>query len=229
MACSGGDRSVLRDLLTIVASIVILVLTVALVGPWFVNWTAQRGWVESELSRIVGARVRVGGDIDLKLLPDSPPGTAGRAAGEFARGRSVARCRERQAGTRRRLAAARRIALHGRGSGAPATHRVAAGRRRHRAAAHAEFRALGRADRAAGHARRVRSRFAASGKSPTIIGLLDFTGEASSLVGPFKGSGQLRRGRGAGQISLHHRPDRRRPDAREDHRGRKRLCAARRS
>ena len=59
----------MRDLLTIVASIVILILTLALVGPWFVDWTAQRGWVESELTRITGARVKVGGAIDLKLLP----------------------------------------------------------------------------------------------------------------------------------------------------------------
>lgn len=59
----------MRDILTIAASLVILVLTAALVGPWFVDWTAQRGWVESELSRISGARVSVSGKIDLTLLP----------------------------------------------------------------------------------------------------------------------------------------------------------------
>lgn len=59
----------MRDILTIAASLVILVLTIALVGPWFVDWTAHRGWVEAELSRVSGARVQVSGPIDLKLLP----------------------------------------------------------------------------------------------------------------------------------------------------------------
>ena len=59
----------MREILTILASLLIVALTAALVGPWFVDWTSQRGWVETELSRISGARVRVGGAIDLRLLP----------------------------------------------------------------------------------------------------------------------------------------------------------------
>ncbi|HWG07343.1 MAG TPA: AsmA family protein, partial [Beijerinckiaceae bacterium] len=59
----------MRESLTIFAGLLILILTVALVGPYFVDWTAQRGWVEKLLSDAIGAPVEVAGAIDLKLLP----------------------------------------------------------------------------------------------------------------------------------------------------------------
>ncbi len=59
----------MRDFITYLALGLILALTAALAGPWLVDWTAHRGWVESELSRITETRVRVEGAVDLKLLP----------------------------------------------------------------------------------------------------------------------------------------------------------------
>ena len=59
----------MRESLTILASCLILILTSALVGPYFVDWTQHRDWVESQLSQAMGAQVVVDGAIDLKLLP----------------------------------------------------------------------------------------------------------------------------------------------------------------
>ena len=59
----------MRDLITLVATALILLLTAALAGPWFIDWTAHRGWVESELARLTATRVKVNGEVDLKLLP----------------------------------------------------------------------------------------------------------------------------------------------------------------
>ncbi len=59
----------MREILTILASILILILTAALVGPYFVDWTQQREWVEAQLTQAVGAEVRVEGAIEISLLP----------------------------------------------------------------------------------------------------------------------------------------------------------------
>ena len=59
----------MRESLTIFAGLLILILTGALVGPYFVDWTAQRGWIETLLSEATGAHVEVAGAIDVKLLP----------------------------------------------------------------------------------------------------------------------------------------------------------------
>lgn len=48
---------------------VILALLAALVGPHFVDWNAYRDRFEAEATRLVGLPVRVGGTIDVKLLP----------------------------------------------------------------------------------------------------------------------------------------------------------------
>jgi uncharacterized protein involved in outer membrane biogenesis len=59
----------LRDLLTILAGVLVVALTAALVGPYLIDWTAERGVVEAQLSRALGARVRVDGAVSLALLP----------------------------------------------------------------------------------------------------------------------------------------------------------------
>src|SRR6202043_1060044 len=41
----------------------------ALVGPYFVDWNQFRPQFEAEATRIVGAPVRVGGELDARLLP----------------------------------------------------------------------------------------------------------------------------------------------------------------
>ncbi|MGA2044074.1 MAG: AsmA family protein [Roseiarcus sp.] len=59
----------MRAGLTVLAIILILTLTTALIGPYFVDWNGQRALIEAQLGRVLGMRVTVRGDIDLKLLP----------------------------------------------------------------------------------------------------------------------------------------------------------------
>lgn len=59
----------LRDSLTVLAILLIGVLTTALVGPYFIDWDAHRALIERKLSQAVGVPVTVSGTIDLKLLP----------------------------------------------------------------------------------------------------------------------------------------------------------------
>ena len=59
----------MRDFLTGLAIILIVVLTTLLVAPYFVDWNGQRSFLEKQLSRAFGQTVTIGGNIDLKLLP----------------------------------------------------------------------------------------------------------------------------------------------------------------
>ena len=59
----------MRDFLTGIAIILIVVLTTLLVAPYFVDWNGQRAFLETQLSRALGQKVTIGGNIDLKLLP----------------------------------------------------------------------------------------------------------------------------------------------------------------
>ncbi|MFB9264949.1 AsmA family protein [Bradyrhizobium erythrophlei] len=47
----------------------ILALVAALVGPYFVDWNQFRPQLEAEATKIIGAPVRVGGELDARLLP----------------------------------------------------------------------------------------------------------------------------------------------------------------
>ncbi|MGO4714538.1 AsmA family protein [Bradyrhizobium sp. 2TAF24] len=47
----------------------ILALLAALVGPYFIDWNQFRPQFEAEASRVIGAPVRVGGQLDARLLP----------------------------------------------------------------------------------------------------------------------------------------------------------------
>jgi hypothetical protein len=47
----------------------IIALIAALVGPYFIDWNQFRPQFEAEATRVVGARVRVGGALDARLLP----------------------------------------------------------------------------------------------------------------------------------------------------------------
>ena len=55
----------MRIALTILAVILVSALTAALVGPYFVDWSAQRAAVAAQLSRVLGERVNVQGAVDL--------------------------------------------------------------------------------------------------------------------------------------------------------------------
>ena len=59
----------MRESLTVLAALLVLLLTAALVGPYFVDWTQQREIIEARLSQVAGAPVHIHGRIDLRLLP----------------------------------------------------------------------------------------------------------------------------------------------------------------
>lgn len=72
---------------------IILALLAALVGPLLIDWGSYRTTFEAEASRLVGAEVRIAGDIDVRLLP-SPQLTLHElnvgSGGEAMRARSLA-------------------------------------------------------------------------------------------------------------------------------------------
>ena len=72
----------MRESLTILASILIAALTLALVGPWFVDWTARRAFIEAQLSQALGAPVATRGAIGLVLLPTPRLELGGVSLGE---------------------------------------------------------------------------------------------------------------------------------------------------
>ncbi len=47
----------------------IIALVAALIGPYFIDWNQFRPQFETEATRVVGAPVRVGGELDARLLP----------------------------------------------------------------------------------------------------------------------------------------------------------------
>lgn len=59
----------MRDFLTVIAFLLILVLSAALAVPYFIDWEARRGEVEGVLGEALGLPVRTGGAIALRLLP----------------------------------------------------------------------------------------------------------------------------------------------------------------
>ncbi len=61
--------SFVRETLTILAVLLVLALTAALAAPLFMDWGAHRGWMEERLSAALGGDVRLSGKIDLRLLP----------------------------------------------------------------------------------------------------------------------------------------------------------------
>ena len=72
----------MRESLTILASLLVAALTLALVGPWFVDWTARRAFIETQLSRVLGAPVVTRGAISLVLLPTPRLELGGVSMGE---------------------------------------------------------------------------------------------------------------------------------------------------
>ena len=59
----------MRYVLTIIAVALVAVMSVALVAPYFIDWSAQRGEIEARLSAITGANVSLTGPVELRLLP----------------------------------------------------------------------------------------------------------------------------------------------------------------
>ncbi|MFZ1961181.1 MAG: AsmA family protein [Methylovirgula sp.] len=59
----------MRDILTILAIVLVIILSAALAVPYLVDWDAERSLVEAQLSHLLGQQVKIRGGIDLKLLP----------------------------------------------------------------------------------------------------------------------------------------------------------------
>ena len=59
----------MRTILTIVAVALVAVMSVALVAPYLIDWSSQRGEIESRLSAVTGANVSLNGPVELRLLP----------------------------------------------------------------------------------------------------------------------------------------------------------------
>ncbi len=59
----------MRIILTLIAVTLVVALSAALLVPFFVDWSLHRAQIEAELSDIVGARVVVSGPIDIRFLP----------------------------------------------------------------------------------------------------------------------------------------------------------------
>lgn len=59
----------MRDILTVIAALVIAVLTAAVVAPPFIDWGAQRTTIEGVLARATGTEARTEGGIAVRLLP----------------------------------------------------------------------------------------------------------------------------------------------------------------
>src|SRR5947209_3816988 len=59
----------MREILTIFASIVIVLLTAALGVPYFIDWSSHRAEIEMRLARALGTPIEIAGPIDIKVLP----------------------------------------------------------------------------------------------------------------------------------------------------------------
>jgi hypothetical protein len=59
----------LRDVLTVLAALVICVLVAALAVPPLIDWSAHRTVIEAALARAGGAEVKTSGPIEVRLLP----------------------------------------------------------------------------------------------------------------------------------------------------------------
>src|SRR3954463_2060628 len=60
---------IVQTTLLSIAIALIVALLAALLGPHVVRWNDHRAFFEAEASRLVGIKVRVGGDIDAALVP----------------------------------------------------------------------------------------------------------------------------------------------------------------
>ncbi len=182
----------MREILTIIACVLVALLTAALAGPYFVDWTSQREAIDAQLSRALGATVSTRGAIDLKLLPTPRLVLEGAQAGG-----STGEPLFRSGALRLELAVA--PLLRGEFHFIEATVESPDLRLED---------VGGRLQLPAGVALRRDIRFdririrhgsvtVVRPSAPLTIGGIDLDAEAESLLGPFKGTGTLTRPAGA--------------------------------
>ena len=59
----------MRDILTVIAGLVILVLAAALVAPPLIEWEAYRGTIDRAIAQATGTAAHTNGRIEVRLLP----------------------------------------------------------------------------------------------------------------------------------------------------------------
>ena len=59
----------MNNALLYVGGLLVVILAVLFAGPYFVDWNGYRGVFEEEASKVLGRDVRVGGAVNLRLLP----------------------------------------------------------------------------------------------------------------------------------------------------------------
>ena len=59
----------MNNALLYIGGLLILVLSALFAVPYFVDWNSYRGVFEEEATRVLGRDVRVGGNVNLRLLP----------------------------------------------------------------------------------------------------------------------------------------------------------------
>lgn len=74
----------MNNTLTGLGLALVLALVAALVGPWFVNWSAYRDDIARQASALIGAPVRLTGAVDVRLLPTPYLRLRGLTSGEGA-------------------------------------------------------------------------------------------------------------------------------------------------
>ena len=59
----------MRNVLTIIAVVLVAVMSAALVAPMLIDWSAHRAEIEARLHAITGANVSLTGPVEVRLLP----------------------------------------------------------------------------------------------------------------------------------------------------------------
>ena len=72
----------MNNTLTGLGLALVLALATALIGPWFVNWSAYRDDIAAQAGVLLGAPVRLAGTIDARLLPSPYLRFRGLSAGD---------------------------------------------------------------------------------------------------------------------------------------------------
>lgn len=64
-----GDNTRMNNVLLFIGSVLVVTLGLLFAVPHFVDWNGYRGVFEEEASRMLGREVRVGGEVNVRLLP----------------------------------------------------------------------------------------------------------------------------------------------------------------
>ncbi len=187
---SGDPDLALRDSLTVLAILLICLLTAALVAPYFIDWSAHRGLIEAKLSEAAGTRITVAGPIRIRLLPQPTFRLAQVTIGDTAPGQQSLTAAELDVD----------IALTALMRGDLQVGEAVLRSPRLDLALGADG-AVNIGLRGLGHPQRVQFdhvvvkdgtlNLARPGQPMLTVSGLDFFGEATSLLGPFKAVGQF--------------------------------------